>query len=330
MIRSQGLRRRYLRMASIRLFVAALLLAGTWPIVGVSFDSKIMNSVVAVIPERPGQSPRGGTGERDAPEGTAVAVFGGGYLVTNAHVLGRAVNVDIRLADGRLVAVEIVGRDPRTDLALLKAPMDFPVPQMAPAPKLGGRVCAIGNQFGLGLSVTCGVVSARRRTNAGFNPVEDFVQTDAAVNPGGSGGALVDVEGRLVGIVSAIFTKQSDANIGVNFAAAMGLVQRVVGDIKDHGRIKIGWSGLLVAPLSPEGRRKWSGARVARIIPGSAAESSDLEVGDIVTRIDDRPIVLPSDVRAAIFMRRPGDKVIVRYRRGGKDAETGLTLKAGR
>jgi putative serine protease PepD len=85
-----------------------------------------------------------------------------------------------------------------------------------------------------------------------------------------------------------------------------------------------------MAPLSPEDRRKWSGARVARIIPGSAAESSDLEVGDIVTRIDDRPIVLPSDVRAAIFMRRPGDTVLVRYRRGGNDAETGLTLKAGR
>lgn len=312
------------------LFAVALSVAGTWSIAGLSFDPKIMNSVVAVIPARPGQTPRDRSGTRDAPEGTAVAVFDGGYLVTNAHVLGRAAKVDIRLANGRLVAVEIVGRDLRTDLALLKAPMEFPVPQTAAAPKLGGRVCAIGNQFGLGLSVTCGVVSARRRTHAGFNPIEDFIQTDAAVNPGGSGGALVDGEGRLVGIVSTIFTKKSDANIGVNFAAAMGLVRRVVGDIKDHGRIKIGWSGLLMGPLSPEDRRKWSGARVARIIPGSAAESSDLEVGDIVTRIDDRPIVLPSDVRAAIFMRRPGDTVLVRYRRGGNDAETGLTLKAGR
>ena len=330
MIRCKVSRWRYLRMASILLFAVALSVAGTWSIAGLSFDPKIMNSVVAVIPARPGQTPRGGTGTRDAPEGTAVAVFDGGYLVTNAHVLGRAAKVDIRLANGRLVAVEIVGRDPRTDLALLKAPMEFPVPQTASAPKLGGRVCAIGNQFGLGLSVTCGVVSARRRTHAGFNPIEDFIQTDAAVNPGGSGGALVDGEGRLVGIVSTIFTKKSDANIGVNFAAAMGLVRRVVGDIKDHGRIKIGWSGLLMAPLSLEDRRKWSGARVARIIPGSAAESSDLEIGDIVTRIDDRPIVLPSDVRAAIFMRRPGDTVLVRYRRGGNDAETGLTLKAGR
>ncbi len=330
MIRCKSLRWRYLRMASIRLFAAAFSLTGAWPIAGLSFDSKIMNSVVAVIPARPGQLPRGGTGARGAPEGTAVAMFEGGYLVTNAHVLGRAVSVDIRLADGRLVAVEIVGRDPRTDLALLKAPIDLPVPQTAPTPKIGGRVCAIGNQFGLGLSVTCGVVSARRRTNAGFNPIEDFVQTDAAVNPGGSGGALVDVEGRLVGIVSAIFTKQSDADIGVNFAANIGLVKRVVGDIKNHGRIKIGWSGLLMAPLSLEDRRKWSGVRVARIVPGSAAGLSDLEVGDIVTRIDDRPIFLPSDARAAIFMRRPGDTVLVRYRRGGKDAETGLTLKASR
>ena len=120
MIRYESLRQRYLPAASIRLLAAALLLAGTWPITGLSFDSKIMNSVVAVIPARPGQSPRGGTRARDAPEGTAVAMFEGGYLVTNAHVLGRAMNVDIRLPDGRLVAVEIVGRDPRTDLALLK------------------------------------------------------------------------------------------------------------------------------------------------------------------------------------------------------------------
>ena len=261
-----------------------------------------MKSVVAVIPERPRQLSIVGTGAWDALEGTAVAMFKGGYLVTNAHVLGRAVNVDIRLADGRLVAVEIVGRDTRTDLALLKAPMEFPVPRTAPAPTIGGRVCAIGNQFGPGLSVTCGVVSALRRTNAGFNPVEDFVQTDAAINPGGSGGALVDGEGRLVGIVSAIFTKQSDADIGVNFAAVIGLVLRVVGDIKDHGRVKIGRSGLLTAPLSLEDRRQWSGARVARIISGSAAEASDLEVGDIVTRIDDRPmpVLLSSCIGLAI------------------------------
>ena len=326
----QRLQWRYLRMAPLRLFAAAFLVATTWPIAGLSFDSKIMNSVVAVIPASPGRSPRVGTGARSAPEGTAVAIFEGGYLVTNAHVLGRAMKVDIRLADGRLVAVEIVGRDPRTDLALLKAPIEFPVPQIAPTPEIGGRVCAIGNQFGLGLSVTCGVVSALRRTNAGFNPIEDFVQTDATVNPGGSGGALVDSEGRLVGIVSAIFTKNSDADIGVNFATAMGLVRRVVEDIKYYGRLKIGWSGLLMAPLSPEERRKWSGARVDRIIPGSAAELSDLEVGDIVTKIDDRPIILPSDVRAAIFMRRPGDTLLVSYSRGGHDAKTGLTLRASR
>ena len=231
MIRCKVSRWRYLRMASVLLFAVALSVAGTWSIAGLSFDSKIMNSVVAVIPARPGQTPRGGTGTRDAPEGTAGAVFDGGYLVTNAHVLGRAAKADIRLANGRLVAVEIVGRDLRTDLALLKATMEFPVPQTASAPKLGGRVCAIGNQFGLGLSVTCGVVSARRRTSIGFNPIEDFVQTDASVNPGGSGGALVDGEGRLVGIVSAIFTKKSDADIGVNFAAAMGLVRRLVDDL---------------------------------------------------------------------------------------------------
>jgi Trypsin-like serine proteases, typically periplasmic, contain C-terminal PDZ domain len=110
----------------------------------------------------------------------------------------------------------------------------------------------------------------------------------------------------------------------------MGLVRRVGRDIKNYGRVKIGRSGLLTKPLSLEDRRQWSGARVARIIPGSAAEASDLEVGDIVTSIDDRSIVLPSDVRTAIFMRRPGDTLSVRYIRDGNEAETALTLKAGR
>ena len=316
-------------MAVIRFFTALAtsmtLMAGAAP----AFDSSVLDSVVAVIPAWPG-APSAGTGTRDAPEGTAVAVMAGGYLVTNAHVLGRAQAADVRLADGRLVAVEIVAREPRTDLALLKAPMDFPILRAAPPPPLGARVCAVGNQFGLGLSVTCGVVSARGRTNAGFNPVEDFVQTDAPVNPGGSGGALVDDEGRMVGLVSAIFTKNSDADIGVNFAASMALVRRVVDDLKTFGRFRPARAGLLTRPLSRDERRRWSGARIARIIAGGAADKAGLKINDIVTQVGERPIRHASDVRAAFFLRRPGDRVDVRYQRDGAPGSVSLEMTAGR
>lgn len=291
-----------------------------------AFEPEILKSVVAVMPHSPGGQ-RGGTGTRDAPEGTAVAIFPDGYLATNAHVLGEAKSADIRLADGRLIAVKIVGRDLRTDLVLLKAPIDLPVLTIAEAPPVGSSVCAVGNQFGLGLSVTCGVVSAINRTNAGFNPVEDFVQTDAAINPGGSGGALVDQFGNLVGLVSAIFTKTSDANIGVNFAASMRLVMRVVEDLRSFGKVRVGKAGLLTGLLDRQARLINAGARVVRLSRKGAALNAGLEVGDIITRIGTRPIIHPGDVSAVLYMHKPGDEVHIKYSRGHQLAEARLILR---
>ena len=150
------------------------------------------------------------------------------------------------------LAAEIIGRDPLTDIALLKIDMDLPLLIPGPEPALGDKVCALGNPSGLGLSLSCGVVSALHRTGTGFNPMEDFIQTDAAVNPGGSGGALLDGDDRLVGLVSAIFTKDSDANIGVNFAASHALVMRVTEDLAAHGRVIRGKSGLRVEDLDDQ------------------------------------------------------------------------------
>ena len=164
----------------------------------------------------------------EEPEGTAVAIKPGGYLVTNFHVIRRALSISVRLTDGRLLTAEVVGVDPLTDLALIKVPEDITVLPIGQEPPLADPVCAIGNQFGLGLSVTCGVVSATHRTGTGFNQIEDFIQTDATVNPGASGGALVNDQNQLIGVLSAIFTKKSDANLGVNFAASTRLVLRVV------------------------------------------------------------------------------------------------------
>ncbi len=282
------------------------------------FSPDIFKSVVSLLPEWPGAGSR-----PKEPEGTAVAIMPGGYLVTNDHIIGRARKIKIRLSDGRVLPADIVGRDALTDIALIKAPVDFPVLPLGGDPGLGEEVCAIGNQFGMGLSITCGVASALHRTGTGFNPIEDFIQTDAAVNPGASGGALVDGAGRLVGILSAIFTKKSDANLGVNFAASMRLVRRVTDDIIAHGKVLRGRIGARVGNL-PRGDRRL-GAVVRGVTPGGAAAQAGLRGGDIVTAIGDRAIRSASDVTSALHMYRIGELIQVTVRRDG--AARGLVLR---
>ena len=282
----------------------------------------VMQSVVSLLPEWPGAGSR-----PKEPEGTAVAIMPGGYLATNDHILGRAKKVKIRLNDGRIRAAEIIGRDALTDIALIKASMDIPVPPIGGDPGLGESVCAIGNQFGMGLSITCGVASALHRTGTGFNEIEDFIQTDAVVNPGGSGGALIDGQGRLVGLVSAIFTKDSDANIGVNFAASMKLVLRVVNDLKDHGRVIRGKPGFSVRELTKRERAALSGAAIDRVARGGAAIEAGLEVGDVITAIGGRKVRRASDVPSAVHMARPGDSLAVAYIRGGQSHRASLVLR---
>jgi S1-C subfamily serine protease len=237
--------------------VVGVLCLGVRP--GLAFAPEILGSVASVILVWQGQN-RGESGKPwEEPEGTAVAIKPGGYLVTNYHVIRRAVSVSVRRADGQILPAEVIGGDPLTDLALIKVAEDLVVPPPAPEPELGAPVCTVGNQFGLGLSVTCGVVSAVHQTGIGFNAIEDFIQTDAEVNPGASGGALLDKEGRLVGVLSAIFTKDTDANLGVNFAASLRLVMRVVDDLIVHKRVVRGRSGLRVADVAEQHR----GRRVA-------------------------------------------------------------------
>ncbi|MFQ5958929.1 MAG: S1C family serine protease [Alphaproteobacteria bacterium] len=285
------------------------------------FDAAILESVVSVLPEWPAAEAL-----PERPEGTAVAVLPGGYLATNGHVLGRATRIRIRLADGRVLPAERVGVDRLTDIALIRAPLDLPVPATAPPPPLGARVCAVGNPFGLGLSVTCGVVSGLHRTGTGFNGIEDFIQTDAVVNPGGSGGALVDADGRLVGLVSAIFTKESDADIGVNFAASMRLVMRVAEDLEAHGRVVRGSLGLKAADLSLDERAEIVGARVTRIDPGGAAAAAGLRVGDVIVAVADRAIRKASDVTSAVHMHRIGEPFEVAFLRDGERRTATVTL----
>ncbi len=300
-------------------FLCALILISAPTEKAGAFEPRVLDSVVSLLPDWPASQalPK-------APEGSAVAIFSGGYLATNAHVLGAAKTAQIRLHDGRLVAAEIIGRDGATDLALIKAPIDLPVLTKAPEPGLGAPVCSVGNQFGLGLSVTCGVVSAVRRTGVGFNPIEDFIQTDAVVNPGGSGGALVDEQGRLIGLVSAIFTKGSDSNIGVNFATSSALLFRILEDLRDYGKVERVKSGLQVRSLTPEQKRLYSGARVIHVKDNSAASGAGLMAEDILTGIGDRPVRKPSDVSSALQLHRPGQSIAIRFLRGDQPMESTL------
>jgi len=183
-------------------------------------------SVVIVEPTWPGHKRPGfGAPKGTAPEGTGVAVLEAGLIVTAAHVVSRATSVTVRDEAGDRHPAKIVAVDVPADLALLRIEKPVKPVTIAPErPATGAHVCVIGNAFGLDLSITCGIVSARQRSGIGFNRIEDFIQTDAAVNPGASGGALIDEQGRLVGLVSAIFTKESDANAGVNFAVSSDLL----------------------------------------------------------------------------------------------------------
>lgn len=294
--------------------------------IAASFDPNVLGSVVSLLPNWPERKTGNRTSTRPPrdPEGTAVAIFDGGYFATNAHVLGPAKTADIRLNDGRLLPAEIVGRDRATDLALLKVAVDFPLLPVSYNPQIGAPVCAVGNQFGMGLSVTCGVVSALHRTGTGFNPIEDFIQTDAVINPGGSGGALVDENGHLVGLVSAIFTNEQDANTGINFATSAALLVRVMEDLRDFGKVMRVKSGLQVRSLNQDQKRSFSGARIIHVKPGSAADRAGLRVDDILTRIGSRFIRKPTDVASALQFLRPGSEAEIEFIRNTKSMQARL------
>ena len=298
------------------------------PKISEAFDEKVLASVVTVIPKH-FSSERGNKVQlksRQAPEGTGVAIFEKGFLVTNAHVLGKATSAYIRLENGRLSDAAIVAQDIFTDIALLKVDLDLPVLHPAQSASLGSSVCAIGNQFGLGLSVSCGVISALNRTGVGFNPIEDFIQTDTVVNPGASGGALINNNGQLVGLISAIFTKGSDSNIGVNFATSIDMVFRVAMDLKEFGYVKRGKSGLRVTALSKEKRYNSNGVIINYIKKGGAAFKAGLQEGDIITKIGNRLIIKPTDVSSAFHKYKPLQSITIQYVSKKKRLSTNIRL----
>ena len=187
-------------------------------------------SVVSVLPTWPGyQKPGFGAPVGTAPEGSGVIISKNGIIITASHVVSRATEVIVRDINGHLHNAEIIFNSPATDLALLKTDIvNKNIIINYNKPKVGSSVCLISNSFGLDLNITCGVVSSNKKSGIGFNSIEDFIQIDAAANPGSSGGAVVNKNGELLGIMSGIFTKESDTNVGVNFAISSKLLNKTI------------------------------------------------------------------------------------------------------
>ncbi|MEE4238625.1 MAG: trypsin-like peptidase domain-containing protein [Anderseniella sp.] len=305
--------------------VIVVCLLSSWPAPAVQAGEtaalvKARASVVSVLPVWPGRPPNA-----DEPEGSGVVIGDGTIVVTADHVLGPdgdQVKLVVRDSDGVIYPARIKVRSKASDIAVLS--LETPLPPIslrgsdAGAPGLGEPVCAIGNAFGLGLSVTCGHVSAVNRAGVGFNAIEDFIQTDAAVNPGMSGGALVDREGRFAGLLSAIFTKQSDANIGVNFAIDAQLVEVVVEQTAEGAPFLPFKTGVLAQQVPASGEAGREGIRVARLVPGSAGEVAGLQPGDIIYGAGGRRIRKPQDWLSVMARVRRGQPVAVEAVRNGE------------
>ncbi|HKK15642.1 MAG TPA: DegQ family serine endoprotease [Gammaproteobacteria bacterium] len=248
-----------------------------------------------------------------------------GIVLTNNHVVANADQITVTLRDGRHLEAELVGTDPETDVAVIKIPSENLIHlKTADSDNLrvGDFVIAIGNPFGLGQTVTSGIVSALSRSGLGIEGYEDFIQTDASINPGNSGGALVNLNGELVGINTAIFSR-SGGNIGIGFAIPINLALNVMEQLLETGEVKRGFLGVYAQDLDPElaeafGLSRQTGAIINKILPGSPAEEAGLKTGDIVTRIDGKGVRNAADVKNRIGLLNVGDVITFDILRDGK------------
>ena len=256
-----------------------------------------------------------------------------GYIVTNHHVIEDAEKIKITLYNGQELSAELVGSDEATDIALLQVQSNqlqqFPLGD-ADALRIGDFVVAVGNPFGLGHSVTSGIVSALGRSGLGIERYEDFIQTDASINPGNSGGALVNLRGELIGINTAILAP-GGGNIGIGFAIPINRVQKLTEQLLQYGDIQRGVLGVLSADLPSHYRIEpkaptSKGALIIEIVPRSPADKAGLQVGDIVVAIGDEAIDTASDLRNTLGLVRAGDARIVKFWRGDRLKEENVLI----
>jgi serine protease DegQ len=267
--------------------------------------------------------------------GSGVIVSPNGYILTNHHVVDAADEIQVALADGKTLPARVVGADPETDLAVLKIDAtNLPAITFAQADSLrvGDWVLAVGNPFGVGQTVTAGIVSALGRTHLGINTFENFIQTDAAINPGNSGGALVDSAGHLVGVNSAIYSRTGGSQ-GIGFAIPVSIARQVMEQIIKSGSVTRGWVGIEVQDLTPELAESFSlksaeGALIAGVLKGGPADTGGVRPGDILLAVNGSKVSDSASLLNLIAALKPGD--VTRLTVARKQQSLELKIQVGR
>jgi serine protease Do len=320
-------------------------------VVEISIESKVAGGPQATpdMPEIPEDSPfkdffddffKKKQDQGGAPGGNTVNSMGSGFIVdaqglivTNNHVVEGADTIQVHMQDGTIMKAELVGRDPKTDLAVIRVKPDKPLPTVAFGDsdklRIGEWVMAIGNPFGLGGSVSLGIVSARNRDiNAG--PYDDFIQTDAAINKGNSGGPLFNLEGNVMGINTAIFSP-SGGSVGIGFSVPSNTAKGVVDQLVKYGETRRGWLGVRVQSMSDEivesmGLQKNTGALVADVTEGSPGKAAGIEPGDVIIEFNGKPIKDMKELPKAVAATDIGASVAVKLIRKGKEMSLNVTI----
>ncbi len=255
-----------------------------------------------------------GIPQQSSSLGSGVIVSHDGYILTNHHVVESADEIEVALADGRTAKGRIIGSDPDTDLAVIKVELGNELPAIifgqSDQAHVGDIVLAVGNPFGVGQTVTMGIISALKRNHLGLSTFENFIQTDAAINPGNSGGALVDVEGNLLGINSAIYSPNG-GSLGIGFTIPTSTAKKVMEQIIQNGSVTRGWVGIAVQELTPELAESFKlkntqGVLIAEVVRGSPADKSGIKPGDILVSVDGKPLPDSTAMLETITSLPPG------------------------
>ena len=272
-------------------------------------------------------------GEVEQGTGSGVILSADGYIVTNNHVVRDADELTVTLNDKREFKAKVIGTDPSTDLALIRIDAsDLPFTQLANSDniKVGEWVVAVGNPFNLSGTVTAGIVSAKGRDIHIVQdkaPIESFIQTDAVVNPGNSGGALVDLNGDLIGINTAI-ASPTGVYAGYAFAIPSNLVAKVIEDLRQYGVVQRGYLGIIIRDQPKNREENWKpGIHVDSLAENSSAAAAGVRVGDLITKIDGQPVAGSPELLAIVGKHRPGDRLLLTVQRGGSEREITVTLK---
>lgn len=271
---------------------------------------------------------------RTSSLGSGVIVSSNGYILTNHHVVEAADEVEVALVDGRKARASIIGSDPETDLAVLKIKLkELPAITLGQSQqvKVGDVVLAVGNPFGVGQSVTMGIVGAMSRSRVGINTFEDFIQTDAAINPGNSGGALTDTSGKLIGINTAIYSS-SGGSLGIGFAIPIHVAKQIMEQIIQSGSVIRGWLGLSMQDMTPDlaesfGLDSPMGSLVASVLRDGPADRAGIKPGDILIAVEGKPIKNSSEMLNQVAALSPNDTVTVTIIRNRQ--EKSIQVKVG-